>query len=575
MKKFLLGIFVGLVFAFVAGIVIAFSAVRLGESKPTVADGSTLVLNLRGDIPEKAPVSFPIPIPYLTASTPITVSEIWQSLQHAASDNRVKALVLNISTTDAGWAKAGEIRDDILNFRKSGKPVYAFLRTPKLREYYIATAADRIYAPPEDYLDVKGIRAELMYFKNTLDKLGVQVEVRHVGKYKDAGDMFSKTSLTPETRESLGLVLDGLYNQAVTALAAGRKKTPEQIRAIFDNGPYTARQAKAAGLVDELRYEDQVYGELKAQLKQSELKKVDFARYVRSLSPENQGKKRVAFVVGSGTILRGSGEDAMGTDEGFTSGAFARMLRRVASDNTISGVILRVDSPGGDAFASDEMLREVKLLRDKKPTVISFSDYAASGGYYVAMSGDPVISHPNTLTGSIGVIFTKFNLKGLYDKIGIQKDFLLRGRNANIDSDYGPMTPEADAKLQSGLNEFYTQFVTVVAEGRKRKYDEVEPLAQGRVWLGTDAKARGLVDDLGGLDAALAAVKKKAGIGDKETVGIVPYPPKRSLLEQLMKSSTDSASVEAQLLKWTGVDIKALAATSGYLHLLPLQLRTN
>jgi protease-4 len=571
MKKFLLGIAVGLVFAFLAGTVIVFSAMRFGETKPTISDGSTLVLHLRGDIPEKAPVSFPVPIPFLTATTPLTVPDIWQALQRAAADSRVKALVVVAGGADIGWAKAGEIRQDILEFRKSGKPVYAFLRGPRLRDYYIATAADRIYAPVEDMVDVKGIRAELMFFKNTLDKLGVQVEVRHVGRFKDAGDMFTKSSITPETRESLGLVLDGLYNHTVEALASGRKKTPEQIKAIFDNGPYTAKQAKAAGLIDELRYEDQVYGELKTQLKQSELKKVDFAKYVRSLTPDHDAKKRIALVVGSGTILRGSGEDAMGTDEGFTSGAFVRMLHNVANDSSISGVILRVDSPGGDAFASDEMLREVRLLRQKKPMVISFSDYAASGGYYVAMSGDPIISHPNTLTGSIGVLYTKFNLKGFYDKLGIQKDFMLRGKNANVDTDYGPMTPEADAKLQAGLDEFYQQFVTVVAEGRKRKYDDVEPLAQGRVWLGSDAKARGLVDELGGLDTAVAAVKRKAGIADKDKVRIVPYPPKRTLIEQLLRSSSETTSVETQIAKWTGIDLRAMPQ-GGYLRILPFRL---
>jgi protease-4 len=264
----------------------------------------------------------------------------------------------------------------------------------------------------------------------------------------------------------------------------------------------------------------------------------------------------------------------MGTDEGFTSGAFMKMLRAVANDSTVSGVILRIDSGGGDAFASDEMLREVRLLHEKKPMVVSFSDYAASGGYYVAMSGDPVISYPNTVTGSIGVVYTKFNLKGLYDKLGIQKDFILKGKNANVDTDYGPMTPAAEERLQSGLDEFYRQFVTVVAEGRKRKYDEMEPLAQGRVWLGSDAKARGLVDELGGLDTALAAVKKKAGIADKDKVRIVAYPPKRSLLEQLMKSSSESASLESRLARLTGLDVRVLAQ-SGYLRILPFRLGLN
>lgn len=575
MKKFLLGLFTGLIFAGLGAVVLFFAAVRLGENRPVISDGSTLVMRLEGDLPEKAPVQFPVPIPFLNSKPTLTVQEIWTALKRAATDNRVKAVVLNVGQLDAGWAKMNELRDDILSFKKSGKPVYAFLRSPRLREYYMACAADRVYAAPEDMVDIKGVRAELMYFKNTLDKLGVQMQVIHMGKYKDAGDMFTQTSVTPETRESLGSVIDGIYGTTVSALATSRKRSPEEIKAIFDEGPYTAKQAKAKGLLDELRYEDQVFGELQGQLKQKELKKASFNNYVRSLEPETDAKKRIALVVGSGTIVRGSGDDAMGTDEGFTSGAFIRMLHNVANDSAISGVILRVDSPGGDAFASDEMLREVRLLKDKKPMIISFSDYAASGGYYIAMSGDPIVSYPNTLTGSIGVVYAKPNLKGLYEKLGITKDYLTRGKNAAIDSDYGPMSPEARAKLESGMQEFYSQFVTVVSQGRKRAYNDVEPLAQGRVWLGSDAKQRGLVDELGGLDAAVAAIRKKAGIGANEKVRIVPYPPKRTLLEQLLKSQNDSTSVEARLAKIIGLDLRTFTEGNGFLRILPFRLDLN
>jgi len=221
------------------------------------------------------------------------------------------------------------------------------------------------------------------------------------------------------------------------------------------------------------------------------------------------------------------------------------------------------------------MLREVRLLKDKKPMIISFSDYAASGGYYVAMSGDPIVSYPNTLTGSIGVVYAKPNLKGLYDKLGITKDYLTRGKNAAIDTDYGPMSPEARAKLESGMQEFYGQFVTVVSQGRKRAYNDVEPLAQGRVWLGSDAKQRGLVDELGGLDAAVAAIRKKAGISVNEKIRIVPYPPKRSLMEQLLKSQNDNTSVEARLGKVIGVDLRTFTEGNGFLRILPFKVDLN
>jgi protease IV len=569
MKKFVLGIFVGLVLAVLTTVVVVLSLARLGESRPTVPGSATLVLRLEGGLPEKAPVN--IPIPFIGSPTPLTVQEIWSGLQRARSDGRVKALVIHLGPLDAGWAKLQELREDLIAFRQSGKPVYVFLKGPRTREYYLASAADKVFINPEDIFDVKGLRAELLYFRNTLSKLGVEAEVMHVGRYKDAGDMWTQTSMSPETRESLGLLLDGVYSQVLQSVASGRKRSVEEVRALIDDGPYTARQAAAKGMVDALRFEDQVYGDLNSALKQNDLKKMAFREYVRALPPERDAKQRVALIVGEGAILRGSGNDAMGTDEGFTSGAFIRMLRQVAEDKSINGVILRVDSPGGDAFASDEILREVKLLRDKKPMVISMSDAAASGGYYVSMTGDPIVAYPNTITGSIGVLFTTVNLKGLYDKLGISRETLLRGKNADVGDWYGPMKPEARQKLQTGLQEFYTEFVKKVADSRRRKYEDVEPLAQGRVWLGQHAKERGLVDELGGLDRAVEAVRKKANMKAGEKVRIVAYPPRRTWLEQLMRSTSESPSVDARLTTLLGFDYR-LWLQGGYLRALPFQL---
>lgn len=566
MKKFLLGLLVGLIIAGLSLVVVGFSLVRLGDKRPSVADGSTLILNLSGDIPEKAPVE--IPIPFIGVPTPVTVHELWNALQTASTDSRIKAVLLVTGHMDVGWAKLEELRSDLISFKKSGKPLMAFLRAPRTREYYLASAADRIYVSPEDMVDVKGLRAELMFFKRSLDKLGVEMQVEHVGKYKDAGDMFTQTGMSRESREALDSVLDGIYSSLIQAVASGRKRTPDQVRAVLDNGPYTARQAAAAGLVDALRFEDQVYGELTSLLKQKALQKLTIRDYIQAIEADRNAKRQVALVVGEGTILRGSGSDAMGTDEGFSSGAFIRMLRRVASDPKISGVILRVDSPGGDAFASDEILREVKLLHDKKPLVISMSDAAASGGYYVSMTGDPVVAYPTTLTGSIGVLWGKPNLRGLYDKLGIQKELLTRGKNSDIDTDYQPLTQEARAKLRAGLEEFYTEFVKKVAESRKRSYNEVEPLAQGRVWLGADAKVRGLVDELGGLDKAVELIRRKANIGAGETVRVVPYPAKRSIWEQWMRNTSDT-SVDARLHALIGgLDYK-LWMRGGTLRVMP------
>jgi signal peptide peptidase SppA, 67K type len=571
MKKFLIGLFTGLVLAVLAVVILLFSAMRFGERRPTVASGSTLILKLDGELPEKAPVSFPIP--FLAGPPALTVQDIWSSLRKAAADSRVKAVVLEPQRIGAGWGKLQEIHADLLQFKKSGKPLIAFLRRPRTREYYLATAADQIYMSPEDYLDAKGLRAELMFFKQTLDKVGVGVEVEHIGKYKDFGDMFTQTTSTPETREVMNSVLDSVYADMISKFAAGRKKSPEEMRAILDDGPFTGKEAVARGLVDKLRFEDQVYGETKDLLKQTELKKLAIRDYVKisgsSLGVE--GKKKIALVVGEGDIVTGSGEDAMGADEGFSSGAFIKMLRQVGSDSSIAGVILRVNSPGGDAIASDEMLREVQLLSKKKPMVISMSDVAASGGYYISMTGDPVLAYPGTYTGSIGIVYVKPNLRGLYDKLGIQKDILTRGKNADIDTDYHPMTEMARAKLHASLEDFYKDFVSKVAAGRKRKYEEMEPLAQGRVWMGSQAKANGLVDEMGGLDRAVELVKQRANIRGDEKVQLVPYPPKRSFIEQWIKSTADNSVESFMRTHLNGFNYK-LWMRGGLLRVMPYSI---
>lgn len=572
MKKFLIGLVAGLLLAGLTVLILVFSVARFGDRPPAVSDGSTLVIKLRGAIPEKPAIE--IPIPFFSEPTRVTVRDVWSILRNAAADSRIKAVILIPEGVDAGWGKLQELHGDLLQFKKSGKPLIAYLKYPKTREYYLSTAADRVYMAPEDMLDMKGLRAELTFFKGTLDKLGVNVEVYHVGKYKDFGDMFTQTAASPATREVMDSILDTLYSHLIETFAAARKQTPEQMRAVLDDGPYTAKQALKHGLVDALLFEDEMYGEMKERLKQKELKKLSHYDYAKisggSLGVE--GKKKIALLVGDGTISRGEGSGGIGTDEGFVSGPFIKLLRKVGNDPDIQGVILRIDSPGGDAIASDEMLREVKLLSKKKPLVVSMSDLAASGGYYVAMTGDPIIAYPNTYTGSIGIVYGKLNLRGLYDKLGVSKEIITRGKNADLDSDYHPLTDAGKLKLRESLDEFYQGFVSKAAEARKKKYNELEPLAQGRVWLGSQAKSNGLIDELGGIDKAIELVKKRANIGAGEKIRLVPYPGKRTIFEQWVKSSSDTA-VDAKIRSLLGgLDYKAWAR-GGMMRLMPFTIK--
>lgn len=574
MKNFLIGLVIGVLLCGLTLVVLIFAMVRFAGSfanRPvSVADGSTLVLNLEGDVPERLPADIPIPI--FQNQTPMAMEQVWDTFRRAAADPRIRGILFEPRGLNIGWAKMQEIHDEILQFKKSGKPIITYLQSPSAREYYLASATDRILISPEDSLDLKGLRAESMYFKQTLDKVGVKAEVVHAGKYKDAGDVFTQTSMSPETREVLNTVLDQYYGNLIATVAEGRKKQPDAVRALLDEGPFLARDAAADGLIDALGYEDQAVAEMQTRLKQPELKRISSKAYLKASTLSAGAGRRIALVVGEGTITRGTGNETA-DDESFTGTGFIKLLKQVENDSSIRGVILRIDSPGGDAIASDEILHEAKILSKKKPLVISMGDLAASGGYYVAVTGDPIIAYPNTLTGSIGVIFERFNLRGLYDKIGIDKQLLTRGRYADIDSEYVPLSEAERQKITGQIDAFYRAFVSRVADGRKKPFDQIEPLAQGRVWLGAQAKQNGLVDQLGGLDRAIEVLKQQAHIAPSERVTLVPYPGKRSIFDLLFRSQMDaSAEVKTRLDSIFGRLPWQALSQQGFLKIMPYSI---
>ncbi len=570
MAKFLTGLFTGFLVAVVLAIVSIVVLIRLGERPPQVARQSVLVLDLDGEIVERPPVT--IPVPFFEERAPVTVADLWKALRAARTDSRIKAVVLMPGRVDAGWAKLEEIRNGLERLQESGKPTFAWLQTPSSREYYLATAARRIWMPPEDMLDLKGLRAELAYFRGTLDKIGVQVEIEHAGKYKDYGDMFTRTSMSPETREVLDSILDRVYGSLVQTVAEGRRMTGDQVRAIVDEGPFLSRQALDKGLIDKLLYEDEAFGEIERSAGAGPLKRITVRDYIKTQADVREAfnPARIALIVGEGTI---TGGEMPGPDEGagIDAAGFNRLLRQVAEDESTRGVIVRLNTPGGDSFASDLIWREMNRLSKRKPLVISMSDEAASGGYYISMTGDPIVAYPGTFTGSIGVVFGKANLRGLYEKLGISKQSLSRGRFAEIDSDYVPLSDAARQKLREGVDDNYRAFVNKVATARKRAFDQVEPLAQGRVWLGAQAKNNGLIDELGGLDRAVELVRQKARIPRDQVVTLVIYPAQRSIFDRLLSRSTEVRApvwIKAFLTRWPLGSL----ARGGYLRLMPYSI---
>jgi protease IV len=523
MGKFLLGLLAGLLLAAAVGW-FAYAGFPLGG--PRVRDGSILVLRLEGEVSERG-ASGPVSLGGPSVSTG-SVYGLWRILGRAATDPRIRAVALLPESLSTGWAILAEIRSGLLKCKAAGKPIFAYLRQAGTREYYLATTAARIAMPPEDLLNVKGLRVELLFLRKGLDKLGIEPEIEHIGKYKDAADTLTRSSMTPETREVVESLLDARYRGLTTAISQARKKTEAQTRDLIDNGPFLSSQALQAGLIDALLFEDQFFEEAGRQAGLKDVRKIEAADYDRATS--DASGVRIALVLAEGDILRGEGNTWRSNEE-IASAPFSRVLREVAGDSSIRGVILRVNSPGGDALASDEILRQARLLSKKKPTVISMSDLAASGGYSISLTGDPILAYPETLTGSIGVIYGKLNLRGLYDKLGVTKEILKRGRFADIDSDYEPLGEAGRKKLREGLESLYASFVKEVADARHKTSDEIDRVAQGRVWLGTQAKDLGLIDELGGMDRAVELVKQRARIAPSEKVRFLIYPKPKRLLD--------------------------------------------
>jgi protease-4 len=545
MGKFLLGVLVGGILTVLVAVVCILAIGKIFSPKqPTVGANSALVLSLTGDVPEAAPLAIDIPL-VQSPATP-TVRDIWTSLREAATDSRIKALVVQPRGLLIGWGRLQELRQEIANFKKSGKPVYAFLQGPGSREYYLASVADKLYLSPDDMLDVKGFHIQEMYFKGTLDKLGIGVQVDHIGQFKDAGDMFTRTNMSPQTREVLNQVIDQIYGDFCTTTGSGRHKSADDMRALIDMGPFLAAQAKATGLVDALGYEDEVYADLKKKTGLSNINRTRIQSYFRAAPGSGD---RLALLVGQGDILRGNLNDSPDASDTLSSASFIKIVQQLRNDHNVKGVLLRIDSPGGDAVASDEILHELKLLAAEKPLVISMSDVAASGGYFIALTGSPVLSYANTLTGSIGVLYVRPNIRGFLEKIGVSQDEISRGKLADMDSLDQPLSDAAQQKLHEFISATYRSFVTKVAAARKKSYDQIDALAQGRVWMGAQAQRNGLVDQLGGLDDAVALLRQKAHLAAGGKTNLVMYPPRKTLLDMLANSSNDASIDSAAIAK--------------------------
>lgn len=520
------GVVLVLVLIFIAVLVSAGAMVMVtflgGPAVPTVPANATVRLTLDPPYSETPPNDV---FAQFAPERP-TLRGLIDTIGRAATDTRVKSLVITPKALGGLWAQTHELRSALVKFRESGKPLTAFLEYGGAQDYYLATAASRIVLMPAGQLDITGMATYELFFRGALDKLGVFPDLLHIGDYKTASNTFTEKGFTPAHREASQALNRDWFDAMVAAVAEGRKITLDEARQKLGAGPYLAAEAKAAGLVDELSYRDQLDGASPIQGTRP-FDGLDYARAVGAGATWSSGPK-VAVLYATGTIA--SGKSSV---DGATLGSdtFSDWVRRMRIDPSVRAIVVRVDSPGGSAVASEVMWRELMLAREAKPVIVSMGDVAASGGYYIAVPGHAIVAEPGTITGSIGVVTGKYVLGGSLDKLGIGFDSVTDGGNAEFYSPFRPFSASERTKLEEQMRATYELFLSRVAEGRGRPVTEIHAVAQGRVWSGTQAKKLGLIDELGGMDVAIRLAKERAKIGADQPVNLVVFPPKRSIYE--------------------------------------------
>ena len=515
----------------------------------TPAKATVAQLTVKGSYPEMASAGG------LFGELSPTLDNFAQRMAQAAGDKNVSAVVLQIRDPQIGRAKVEELTAAIAKVRQANKRVIADLHDASTVDYLVALGCDEIIMPESGTLMLPGVRAEITFFGGLFEKLGVQADILQVGDFKGAGEPFTRKEMSPAFRQQYEVLLDDVYDQLVTKIAAARKLEPAKVRELVDVGLFTPADAQAAGLIDSVVYDDELekrlnddlpgdsiefarnYGKQKADTDFSGmLGMVKMVEMMMGVEPSKRASssKKIAVVYATGMIMTGESSSSLFGDEIMGGDTIVKAIRDAEADKSVVGIVLRIDSPGGSALASDLVWRA--LQQCKKPTLASMGDTAASGGYYIAMGCDKIYAEPGTLTGSIGVVGGKFALQGLFDKVGVKTEVISRGQNSGILSMDRPFTDSERVVWKKMMDEVYRQFLAKSAAGRAMSVEQLEPLAGGRVWTGRQAEANGLVDELGTLQDAIAATKQLAGLAADEKTELLILPQPKSLFEQLFES---------------------------------------
>ena len=514
------------------------------DTTPIMGKSFAVELNISGEVAEGKPNEL---LTLLNDNTTTSLSDLLLTIDHAAGDDRVKALYLHLGGSNLSWAQAEELHEALCAFRQeSGKPIITYGEVLSQPEYYLATCAQKICVHPSGIIDFRGIGAEVMFYKGLLDKLGVHMELIRPTNcaYKSAGEVYTRTDMSDANREQVHSYINNIWDYAVGVMASYRKLTPEQLNTVADNlSGYLPADALKAGLVDSLCFAQDVKHLLKEEYQAEKIVKAK--RYAKSIEQKDKDQ-RIAIIYAQGEVVPGKGD---GTRTAVYGNDIVKALTDAAKDKKVKAIVLRVNSPGGAVTASESMTHAVIEAKKVKPVIVSMSGLAASAGYEISCFGTKIVAHPTTLTGSIGVFATIPEVGNLLrQKLGITTDTVKTNRNSTGLSLYRPLSTDARNMLQKNVEDFYITFTQRVADGRGLTREYVDSIARGRVWTGAQAKEIGLVDTLGGLTLALHIAAEEAGV-DLDQCSLKTFPAEKSLWEQVMEkvNEDEEEKIKARL----------------------------
>lgn len=544
--KSVLATLVGIIIAFFLIIIITFGIMgawisSVSDKTVEISDNTVLHISLNYPIEERTNKNNFQAYSFADMfSENIGLNDILTRIKYAKTDDKIKGIYLDMSMMGASFATLQEIRDALIDFKSSGKFILSYSEFYSQGTYYLASTADNVYLNPEGIIDFSGLSSQSVFFKHTLEKLGIEAQVIKVGTYKSAVEPFILDKMSPANREQVTSFLGSIYTNYLDEIAASRDISADSLFQIANELKIeTADDAVTYGLVDATKYKDEVLAELKSLLNVEEkdkIKSVSIEKYVvKDPSQSGTSRDRIAVVYAVGDIVSGEGGDKQ-----IGSEKISRAIRTAREDDKVKAVVLRVNSPGGSALASDVIWREVELTKATKPIIVSMGDLAASGGYYISTAADSIFAQPNTITGSIGVFGIIPNMQGFFnDKLGVTFDVVKTGEFSDLGSINRPLTAQEEAIIQRSVNQIYDTFTQKVADGRNKKQSYIDSIGQGRVWSGSQALELGLVDKLGGIDDAIAAAASKAELDEYK---IVTYPAISDPFESLLGNSKDRIS---------------------------------